>query len=139
VAHALLCVLAMKTPTSRFRPFQFVLFTLALSSCAAAVDEAPSEEVAASSSEAVTKVSTEATLDADVGCDAAPAKPGATSDPYKEFTSILDAPNISVDAAPAGSLCTRMCACCKRGNRFCCSHCDFCSGPIKVTGGVLAR
>ena len=30
-----------------------------------------------------------------------------------------------------GSLCTRVCRCCSAsGNRFCCSHCRFCSGPI---------
>ena len=29
------------------------------------------------------------------------------------------------------STCTRVCRCCRLwGNRFCCSHCTFCSGPI---------
>jgi len=29
------------------------------------------------------------------------------------------------------STCTRVCRCCRSsGNRFCCSHCRFCSGPI---------
>ena len=29
------------------------------------------------------------------------------------------------------STCTRVCRCCSLwGNRFCCSHCRFCSGPI---------
>jgi hypothetical protein len=28
------------------------------------------------------------------------------------------------------SSCWRICQCCKRGNRFCCSHCRWCSGPI---------
>ena len=29
------------------------------------------------------------------------------------------------------STCARVCNCCRSsGNRFCCSHCRFCSGPI---------
>jgi hypothetical protein len=29
------------------------------------------------------------------------------------------------------STCARVCRCCRlSGNRFCCSHCRFCSGPI---------
>jgi len=26
--------------------------------------------------------------------------------------------------------CTAACRCCRWGNRFCCSHCRWCSGPI---------
>ncbi len=29
--------------------------------------------------------------------------------------------------------CQAACRCCKRGNRFCCSHCRWCSGPIGST------
>ena len=29
-----------------------------------------------------------------------------------------------------GSQCSAMCRCCARGNRFCCAHCRWCSGPI---------
>jgi len=33
------------------------------------------------------------------------------------------------------STCTRVCNCCRRTkNRFCCSHCRWCSGPIGSTG-----
>lgn len=30
----------------------------------------------------------------------------------------------------SSSSCQAACRCCKRGNRFCCSHCRWCSGPI---------
>ena len=29
--------------------------------------------------------------------------------------------------------CQAACRCCKWGNRFCCSHCRWCSGPIGST------
>lgn len=29
-----------------------------------------------------------------------------------------------------GDPCGAACRCCKRGNRFCCSHCRWCKGPI---------
>lgn len=34
------------------------------------------------------------------------------------------------DLAASSTSCWRICQCCKRGNRFCCSHCRWCSGPI---------
>jgi hypothetical protein len=33
----------------------------------------------------------------------------------------------------SSSSCQAACRCCKRGNRFCCSHCRWCSGPIGST------
>ncbi len=34
-----------------------------------------------------------------------------------------------------GNPCRAACRCCRSyGNRFCCSHCRWCSGPIGVTG-----
>jgi hypothetical protein len=36
------------------------------------------------------------------------------------------------------STCSRVCSCCRRTkNRFCCSHCRWCSGPIGSTGVTL--
>jgi hypothetical protein len=43
--------------------------------------------------------------------------------------SIIETTNLS--AAPSGNSCTAAC-------KFCCSHCNWCSGPIKATGGLLA-
>jgi hypothetical protein len=33
----------------------------------------------------------------------------------------------------SSSSCQAACRCCTRGNRFCCSHCRWCSGPIRNT------
>ena len=41
-------------------------------------------------------------------------------------------PQLQTEASAASS-CWRICQCCKRGNRFCCSHCRWCSGPIGVS------
>jgi hypothetical protein len=39
-----------------------------------------------------------------------------------------------LQAGAASSTCRRVCNCCTRtGNRFCCSHCRWCSGPIGST------
>jgi hypothetical protein len=38
------------------------------------------------------------------------------------------------DLQAAPSTCYRVCRCCRNsGNRFCCSHCRWCSGPIGTT------
>ena len=133
----------MSNITRRFRLFQFVLLTFVLPGCASAVDEQgtdpPAEEPTGSTADALKAVNGDAATSVDAGCDAAPA--GAASDPYQEYESILETESLNVDTSGGlANTCTRVCACCKRGNRFCCSHCHFCSGPIGVsTGGVLAR
>jgi hypothetical protein len=38
-------------------------------------------------------------------------------------------PQLQGDLALSNS-CTAACRCCRWGNRFCCSHCRWCSGPI---------
>jgi len=147
VAHALLLRRDMIKSTRPSRHFPGLVLTLALllPGCAAAVDDdyspAPTEADASSSREALTKTSVVASADAATDCDAAPSSTPVTSAAYEEFTSLMSATNLSVDTSPEAAMnsCTRICACCKRGNRFCCSHCDFCSGPIKVSPDVLAR
>jgi hypothetical protein len=136
----------MANLTRRSRLFQFILLTMALNGCAAAVDEggtvAPSEETTGSTSEALkaAAVAEAATLDAaGADCDAAPAKTGARTDAYREYESIVEAADSNLEAAPAGNSCTAACRCCKWGNRFCCSHCRWCSGPIGTTTGVLSQ
>jgi hypothetical protein len=115
-----------------------------LPGCASAVDDgslSPTEEASASSSEELkgeAAAKADAALDADAAdCDAAPATAGAQS-AYEEYSAILQTSSLSADAAPAGNSCTAACRCCKWGNRFCCSHCNWCSGPIKASPGVLA-
>jgi hypothetical protein len=40
-----------------------------------------------------------------------------------------------LQTSTGASTCTRVCNCCRRTkNRFCCSHCRWCSGPIGSTG-----
>ena len=117
---------------SRFRSFACVLLALALSGCVAAVDED------------VTDSSSDALSGAVADCESAPL----TSEARNELApAVLDSElaidsELSIDATQAGSsssTCRRVCACCSRnGNRFCCSHCRLCSGPIGVTD-VLAR
>ncbi len=133
----------MKNTARQFGLLLFVLLAIALSACASAADDGsrpPSEETAASDAQALKGVaasSGDATLDADADCDAL-ASPGARTDPYAELTSILQT-NLNVDdGLEAAGTCRRVCACCKRGNRFCCSHCRFCSGPIGVSDGLLS-
>ena len=105
----------------RSRLFAFVLLALALPGCTAAVDG----EITSSSSAALCGA-------------AAPCEPIA-SEPSKELTSVPEDDELSVykmqtDTSLGGSTCRRVCACCARnGNRFCCSHCRFCSGPIGAT------
>jgi hypothetical protein len=38
-----------------------------------------------------------------------------------------------LQAGIGSSSCQAACRCCKWGNRFCCSHCRWCSGPIGST------
>ena len=43
-----------------------------------------------------------------------------------------------LQASTGASTCTRVCNCCRRTrNRFCCSHCRWCSGPIGSSGIAL--
>jgi len=129
--------------TRRSGLFQLVLLSLALDGCAAAVDDegsfAPSAEATGATSEALKGADAakpDAELDADAaGCEAASDKDQTAQ--YAELMSIIETTNLS--AAPSGNSCTAACKCCKRNNRFCCSHCNWCSGPIKATGSVLAR
>jgi hypothetical protein len=137
----------MMNITRRSRLFQLVLLTFALSGCSSAVDDEGAFTASAEATDAASEalkgaaaIDDAAALDADAGdCDAAPDKAGAKTDAYEEFTSILEAPDLSVELAPAGNSCWRICKCCKRGNRYCCAHCKFCSGPIGVSTGVLAQ
>lgn len=133
----------MKNTTAQFGLFAFVLLAISLSGCASAVDDAsplPEEDGTASASQPITNVAA-ATGDALLDADAADCDAVAQGDPYEELASILESSSINLDGSPevAGNTCTRVCKCCKRGNRFCCSHCRFCSGPIGVSGGVLSR
>ena len=118
---------------------------MTLNGCAAAVDDdgtlAPSEEAPGSTSEALKEATVtkgDAAQDADAGCDAAPAKSAALTDPYQQYLSIVDPVNSSVDAAPVGNSCSAACRCCSWGNRFCCSHCKWCSWPVATNPEVLA-
>jgi hypothetical protein len=94
--------------------YAFVLLALALPGCAVPADG----EVTTSSSAAL--------CGAALSCEAPPT----TSSPADEYELAIDPSQPEI----GGSLCRRVCACCARnGNRFCCSHCRFCSGPIGVT------
>ncbi len=137
----------MANLSPRSRLLQFVWITLALTGCASAVDDndppSPSGETTGNSSESL-KVApateADAALDANAAdCDAPAASAGAQTEAYREYRSLLEAADSSVDAAPAGNSCSAACRCCKWGNRFCCSHCKWCSGPIGVSTGVLAQ
>jgi hypothetical protein len=127
--------------------FQLVSLALALAGCASAADNGtlpPSEEATESASQALGGVaapSGDAVLDVDAAdCDTSARSVGVQAGSYAEFTSVLEASSVSLDSPEvAGNTCTRVCKCCKNnGNRFCCSHCRFCSGPIGVSDGVLA-
>ena len=117
----------------RARVFSYVLLALALFGCMAAVDDdgggssSDPASVVSENHEALTAAPLEATID------------------RTEIAPVVDGVDLSIDPAEtelAASTCTRVCACCRRnGNRFCCSHCRFCSGPIGpygVTDEVLA-
>jgi hypothetical protein len=128
----------MKNTTRSFWLFQLALLAVTLLGCASAADDPalPWEEGAASTSEALKGVaasSEEADLAADAAdCDAADL---ASADSEEELASILQSTSVSRDNAELGlSTCRRVCNCCKGGNRFCCSHCRFCSGPIGPYG-----
>lgn len=121
-----------------FAPLQIVLF-----GCAAAVDEPVPSEAASTSASEFLERATAANETAALGTNAAncAATPISTAEQLEreELTSILETSNLALDASGSlGSTCTAACACCKRGNRFCCSHCRFCSGPIGVVRGTLA-
>jgi hypothetical protein len=47
-------------------------------------------------------------------------------------------PQLQTQSSFASS-CKRFCDCCRRGNRFCCSHCRWCSGPIGPYGVFSAE
>lgn len=137
----------MTNTTRQLGLFRFVLFAILLVGCASAVDEAglpPAEEATASDAQALRGLAAtdaEAALDADAAdCGAAAASEGVQAGSYAEFTSVLETTSVNLDAPElAGSTCTRVCRCCRNnGNRFCCSHCRFCSGPIGVSDGVFA-
>ena len=131
----------MKSITRSFGVFVCVVLAGALFGCASAVDDStpPSDEVAATQDQALkaAPVDDVASDAAAADCDAAPAT-DAGSD--QELQSILESSSAARDDAGValGNTCTRVCACCRRGNRFCCSHCKFCSGPIGPYG-VLAQ
>lgn len=135
----------MSKPTRRSRLFLNALLTLtlALSGCASAVDEdgaASDETLGAASNELIEYAATDArdasAEDGDFALETAASRAAA----YGEFTSIGKSADASLDAsAAAANSCTRFCACCARGNRYCCSHCDFCSGPIKLSPAVLSK
>lgn len=129
------------------RLFQFVLLALTLAACASAVDSdtlPSSDERGAPDAQALGGVAApdaDAALDADAAdCDEATLSPEERAASYDEFNSILESSSINLDSPEiAGSTCRRVCKCCKNnGNRFCCSHCRFCSGPIGVSTGVFA-
>jgi hypothetical protein len=128
--------------------FQLVLLALVLPGCASAVDDdvtlPPADEATESASQPLKGAAAptgDAALDASAAdCDAQALSTGVQAGSYDEFTSILEASSINLDSPGlAGNTCTRVCKCCKNnGNRFCCSHCRFCSGPIGVSDSVLA-
>jgi hypothetical protein len=129
------------------RLFQFVLLALTLVGCASAVDDGAlpsSDESSASGSQALRDLAApdaDAALDADAAdCEEAALSPDDRAASYDEFNSILESSSINLDSPEiGGSTCRRVCKCCKNnGNRFCCSHCRFCSGPIGVSTGVFA-
>lgn len=116
----------------RIGTFLGILCTVAMFGCASADDGAlpPADEATEASEQALA----EAALDA----DAADCGAGAETGSYEEFASMLE----NDGSLEAASTCRRVCACCRRGNRFCCSHCRFCSGPIGpygVSTGELAH
>jgi hypothetical protein len=135
----------MQNTTGRLVLLPFVLLAMALSGCASAVDDAslpPSEEGATSASQELRGAAVadaDAVLDADAACDSSAAA-GAVGGSYEELTSILESASVNLDgdSGALGNTCTRVCKCCKGGNRFCCSHCRFCSGPIGVSSEVFA-
>ena len=129
----------MKRITGSFALFLGVMLAAASFGCAASVDDsAPTSDEAASAQAQALKtapIDDVATDAAASDCDAAPA---ADAGSYQEFTSILESSSVARDDGGLMNTCTRVCACCKKGNRFCCAHCKFCSGPIGPYG-VLAQ
>lgn len=135
----------MKNITRRL--FQFVLLAITLSGCASAVDDGslpPPEASTVPDSQALRGVAApdaDPAQDADAAdCNSAALAPAASAGSYAEFTSILETASVNLDSPEiGGSTCRRVCNCCKNnGNRFCCSHCRFCSGPIGVSSEVFA-
>lgn len=125
----------MKNAVRKVGLFQCILFALMLFGCASAVDDGtfPAPEEA---TETTSQALADATLDAEAAdCDAA-ASTGVESGSYGELSSILETASLNDDGSleATASTCRRVCACCRRGNRFCCSHCRFCSGPIGPYG-----
>jgi hypothetical protein len=133
----------MKNAIHKTGLFQCILFVLMLLGCASAVDDGtlPAPEEA---TETTSQALDEATLDANAAdCDAGAASADVESGSYGELSSILETASLNDDGSleATASTCRRVCACCRRGNRFCCSHCRFCSGPIGPYGASneLAR
>lgn len=119
------------------RCFGLFLCAIALSGCAAAVDDP--EQTTSTNSEAL-KVDEAAKAEA-VAVDPKASECAASDDKaYVEFYSTLQKASTSKDSLDlaAGNSCSAACRCCKWGNRFCCSHCRFCTGPIGTSGGVFA-
>lgn len=127
----------MKSLTRSFALFLCLALGSASFGCAAAVDDpAPTSEDAASSQEQALRAAPVDDVAPDAAaadCDAAPATDAGS---YQELTSILESSSVALDDnGLAMSTCTRVCACCKKSkNRFCCSHCKWCSGPIGASG-----
>ncbi len=132
-----------------FLRFSCVL-ALALSGCASAVDDGSptsAEQSVTATSEALKGDATtkadvaDATADAvdpkATGCAAADA--ASDDKAYAEFYTTIEKAAVGLDTTTGyGSSCRAACRCCRWGNRFCCSHCRFCSGPIGVSGEVLS-
>lgn len=125
----------MQSITRQFGFFLLVLLAMASLGCSSAVDESlpTSDEATASTAEALMG---EAALAEDCEQAALSSEQGD----YEELSSIMSLDDGSPEAALSG--CRRYCNCCKGGNRFCCKHCKFCSGPIGpygVSTNVLAQ
>jgi hypothetical protein len=133
--------------TGQLGLFQLVLVAGALLGCASAADDStlpPSDEATASDSQGLKGVAApgdDLALDADAAdCDGVAPSAGVRAGSFAEFNSILESSRVDLDSPEAlANTCTRVCKCCdNNGNRFCCSHCRLCSGPIGVIDGVLA-
>ena len=114
---------------------------LALGGCASAADEGgaqASEEATNSSSEELKTVAASKADATAADCDAAPSLASGDTAAYSEYQSLVSSTNL-IGTGSLGNTCTNVCKCCKRGNRFCCSHCDFCSGPSRSAAACSRR
>lgn len=122
----------MKNSMRLFGLFHLNLLAIALAGCASAVDDSGTGVSEALKGDELAKLE---------AVDPKASECAASDDKdYAEFYSTLAKASVSKDSLDlaAGGSCSAACRCCKWGNRFCCSHCRFCSGPIGVTDGVFA-